>query len=76
MLALHTVVPGDVDLAPDVLVSAARQHLMSADADRLQLMEVQLLLADYQELAGQHYCHQAAKRWVTQQQLTKRWVVW
>lgn len=46
----------------DVLVAAARQHLMSAEALQLQLHHVALLLADYQQLAASYYAHMMLSR--------------
>lgn len=46
----------------DVLVAAARQHLMSADAPQLTLSHVVLLLADYQQLAASYYAHMMLSR--------------
>ena len=39
-------------LGLEVLVSAARQHLMSADPDGLTIPQVQLMAADYAALAA------------------------
>jgi hypothetical protein len=41
----------------DVLVAAARQHLMSAETAQLHVRHVVLLLADYQQLAASYYAH-------------------
>lgn len=49
-------------IPPDVLVSAARQHLMSSEVGQLQLPQVALLLADYQHLAAVHYEQQLLQR--------------
>jgi hypothetical protein len=46
----------------DVLVSAARQHLMSAEVMQLRLPQVALLLADYQQLAASYYAHAMLSR--------------
>lgn len=46
----------------DVLVAAARQHLMAAEASQLQLSHVALLLADYQQLAASYYAHMMLSR--------------
>lgn len=41
----------------EVLLSAARQHLMSAEVSNMQFTRVALLLADYQQLAASYYAH-------------------
>lgn len=46
----------------EVLVAAARQHLMSAEAPQLRLPHVVLLLADYQQLAASYYAHMMLSR--------------
>jgi hypothetical protein len=48
----------------EVLVTAARQHLMSAEALQLQIPHVALLLADYQQLAASYHAHLMLSRWV------------
>jgi hypothetical protein len=53
-------------LPAEVLIAAARQHLMATDALQLQLRHVALLLADYQELAASYYAHMMLSRWVKQ----------
>jgi hypothetical protein len=45
-------------------VTAARQHLMSAEALQLQIPHVTLLLADYQQLAASYHAHLMLSRWV------------
>lgn len=49
-------------ISTDVLVAAARQHLMAAEAARLHLSHVALLLADYQQLAASYYAHMMLSR--------------
>lgn len=48
----------------EVLVTAARQHLMSVEALQLQIPHVALLLADYQQLAASYHAHLMLSRWV------------
>lgn len=55
---------GEGSLPADVLVAAARQHLMSATAMQLKLPHVALLLADYQQLAASYYAHTMLARYV------------
>lgn len=61
--AINSSSGGD-QLPPDVLVSAARQHLMSAAVVQLQLPQVELLLADYQHLAADECERQLLSRYV------------
>lgn len=69
LAALGQQLLGDGDsssssLPPDVLVSAARQHLMSSAVMQLQVPQVALLLADYQHLAADHLEKQMMSRCV------------
>jgi hypothetical protein len=50
------------NIPTDVLVAAARQHLMSAEVLQLRLPHVALLLADYQQLAASYYAHMMLSR--------------
>lgn len=52
------------NIPTEVLVTAARQHLMSAEALQLQIPHVALLLADYQQLAASYHAHLMLSRWV------------
>ena len=52
----------DEGLAAEVLVSAARQHLMAAEAGQLQLRPLELLAADYAALVGGQLEHQLLSR--------------
>ena len=52
----------NTSIPPDVLVAAARQHLMSAEVTALRLPHVALLLADYQQLAASYYAHKMLSR--------------
>lgn len=42
-------------LSTEVLVAAARQHLMAVDVQELRLPQVALLLSDYQQLAASYH---------------------
>lgn len=48
----------------EVLVSAARQHLMSADPDKLSVRHVQLMAADFVSLRGYGLERELFERWV------------
>lgn len=50
------------NIPTDLLVAAARQHLMSAEVLQLRLPHVTLLLADYQQLAASYYAHMMLSR--------------
>jgi hypothetical protein len=55
---------GRGDLAAEVLVSAARQHLMAAEAEQLRMGQLELLAADYASLVGGQLEAQLLARWV------------
>ena len=54
----------DGDVVPELVLSAARQRLMTMVADELTMGQVQLLMADYASFAAEHVDQQLLRRCV------------